>query len=341
MGASHKNSESDDYQLKETLPNDLGKTFVYDRVADNIARISQSNETFVRANNENVLSRTRLLSGIVTIIIASVPAFISVLISIIFADFRQLSPPNVILPAPPSSPSVIEAPQIELIKDGKLNIGILKESLIFSDRLTSKNQERTYFFTINKPSNVSLYLDNVTNELGMRLYVDTNGNKVIDSGEQIDSVLAYSNSTGAISRTLGVDSYIVTVQFKGSNSDYTLQLVNNTNDAINLGSLPERKTFSDTVFLNRKNRKKYYLFSLMSPSNVNILLDRVTNEVGMWLYVDTNGNGVIDLGKQIDSASADSNSAGTIKRSLGANNYILVVQERGGNTNYTVTVTSQ
>jgi uncharacterized membrane protein len=175
----------------------------------------------------------------------------------------------------------------------------------------------------------------------MWLYVDTNGNKVIDSGEQIDSTSAYSTSTGTISRTLGPDSYIATVQFKGGNSDYNLQLVNNTNDAINLKSLQERKTFSHTGSLNRQNRQKYYLFSLQSTSNVNVVLDQVTNQVGMWLYVDTNGNGVIDYGEQIDSVSAYSTSAGTIKRSLGADDYILQVQEKGGNTNYTVTLTSQ
>ena len=246
-------------------------------------------------------------------------------------------------PSPPSkkTPDIESKPVVEPKKSSDPNIGSLKESLIFSDRLTSQDQERTYFFTIDKPSNVSLYLDNVTNELGMSLYVDTNGNGVIDSGEQIDSASAYSNSTGAINRTLGPDRYIATVRFKGGNSNYNLQVVNNTHDAINVGALQERKSFSDTVALNRQNRKKYYFFSLKSTSNVNIVLNQVTNEVGMWLYVDTNGNGVIDSGEQIDSASAYSNSAGTIKRSLGADNYILVVIEKGGNTNSTVTMTAQ
>ncbi|MCU0543898.1 MAG: hypothetical protein MUE44_17245 [Oscillatoriaceae cyanobacterium Prado104] len=105
--------------------------------------------------------------------------------------------------------------------------------------------------------------------------------------------------------------------------------------------MQDRKSFSDTVTLNRQNRGKFYLFRLKITSNVNIVLDRVTNEVGMWLYVDTNGNGVIDANEKIDSASAYSNSPGTIKGILGADNYILVVQEQGGNTNYTVTVTAQ
>ena len=244
---------------------------------------------------------------------------------------------------PPTKTSDIEQkPVVESKKSSDPNIGILKESRIFSDRLTSKDQEKIYFFTIDKkPSNVSLYLDQVTNEVGMWLYVDTNGNKVIDPGEQIDSASAYSNSTGTISKMLGADSYIATVLFKGGNTNYNFQIINNTNDAVKVGELPDRKTFSETSSLNRQNRKKYYRFTLKSTSNVNISLDRVTNEVGMWLYVDTNGNGVIDSGEQVDSASAYSNSTGTIKRSLGADDYILVVQETGANTNYTVTMTSQ
>jgi hypothetical protein len=246
-------------------------------------------------------------------------------------------------PSPPSkkTPDIEQKPVGEPKKSSDPNIGILKESLIFSDRLTSQDQERTYFFTIDKPSNVSLYLDNVTNGLGIWLYVDTNGNGVIDANEQIDSASAYSNSTGAINITLGPDRYIATVRFKGGNSDYNLQFVNNTHDAINVGDLQERKSFSNTVALNRQNRKKYYFFSLNSTTNVNIVLGEVTNQVKMWLYVDTNGNGVIDANEQIDSASAYSNSPGTIKRSLGADNYILVVVEQGGNTNYTVTMTAQ
>ena len=244
-------------------------------------------------------------------------------------------------PSPTKTPDIDQKPVVEPKKSTDPNIGILKESRIFSDRLTSKDQEKSYFFTINKSSNVSLYLDQVTNQVGMWLYVDTNGNKIIDSGEQIDSTSAYSNSTGTISRTLGPDNYIATVQFKGGNSDYNLQIVNNTSDAINVKSLQDRKTFSDSGSLNRQNRQKYYLFSLKSTSNVNLILDQVTNQVGMWLYVDTNGNGVIDSGEQIDSVSAYSNSIGTIKRNLGGDNYIVVVQEKGGNTNYTVTMTSQ
>ena len=244
-------------------------------------------------------------------------------------------------PTPAKTPETNQKPVEEPQKSGDPNIGLLKERRTFQDRLTSKDNQKFYYFSVDKPSNVSLYLDNITNDVGMWLYVDTNGNKVIDPGEQIDSASAYSNSTGTISKMLGADSYIATVLFKGGNTNYNFQIINNTNDAVKVGELPDRKTFSETSSLNRQNRKKYYQFTLKSTSNVNISLDRVTNEVGMWLYVDTNGNGVIDSGEQVDSASAYSNSTGTIKRSLGADDYILVVQEKGGNTNYTVNMTAQ
>jgi len=258
------------------------------------------------------------------------------------------SPTSISSPAPVSpSPTPAKTPETnqkaveEPQKSGDPNIGLLKERGTFQDRLTSKDNQKYYYFSIDKPSNVSLYLDNVTNEVGMLLYVDTNGNKVIDSGEQIDGASAYSNSTGTIRKMLGADSYIATVLFKGGNTNYNLQIINNTNDAVKVGELTASKSFSETGSLNRKNRQKYYRFTLKSTSNVNISLDQVTNEVGMWLYVDTNGNGVIDSGEQVDSASAYSNSTGTIKRSLGADDYILVVQEKGGNTNYTVNMTAQ
>jgi hypothetical protein len=53
MGVNSKNSQSDDYQLKETRQDELGKTFVYDRLEDNIDRISESNETHIYAKAKN------------------------------------------------------------------------------------------------------------------------------------------------------------------------------------------------------------------------------------------------------------------------------------------------
>ena len=74
---------------------------------------------------------------------------------------------------------------------------------------------------------------------------------------------------------------------------------------------------------------------------VNLSLDRVTNQVSMRLYVDTNGNGVIDSNEHVASATAyNSGSSGVIRRRLGADNYFVVIGESRGNTNYRLTMFS-
>jgi hypothetical protein len=44
MGASGKYPESNDYKLKETLQDEIGKTFVYDLVEDNVDKNSALNK---------------------------------------------------------------------------------------------------------------------------------------------------------------------------------------------------------------------------------------------------------------------------------------------------------
>ncbi len=44
MGISSKDSESNNYKLRRTVQNELGNTFVYDRVEDNIDKASVLNQ---------------------------------------------------------------------------------------------------------------------------------------------------------------------------------------------------------------------------------------------------------------------------------------------------------
>lgn len=251
--------------------------------------------------------------------------------------------PTVILP--PSSPSPIPSqelpnndstPAVEASNCNSPNIGVLKSACSFNNRVSYSNQEQSYFFNLDKPSDISIYLDNVTSSVGMRLYVDTNGNGVIDSGESLDSATAYSSAVGVIKRTLGIDKYIVVVKFNNGNSDYNLQFVNNTHEAKNVGSLKGTQSFIGSI--NRNSREKYYKFSLSNTSDFKLFLDEVTNNLSMRLYVDKNGNGIIDSGESLDSATAYSSNAGVIKQRLGADNYFVVITETGKNTYYKLTM---
>lgn len=150
----------------------------------------------------------------------------------------SLSPPIQVSPtatkdlptviSPPSSPSPIPSqelpnndstPAVEASNCNSPNIGVLKSACSFNNRVSYSNQEQFYFFNLDKPSDISIYLDNVTSSVGMRLYVDTNGNGVIDSGESLDSATAYSSAVGAIKGTLGIDKYIVVVKFNNGSLD--------------------------------------------------------------------------------------------------------------------------
>jgi hypothetical protein len=240
-------------------------------------------------------------------------------------------------PTPTKKPDVDQNSPAEAQSYNSNNIEILN-TRVFTDRVSYNQQEKYYFFSLDSPSNVSLYLDKVTSEVSMGLAVDTNGNGVIDSNENLASDSAYSSRPGVISQTLGADKYIVVVKFRGGNSDYTLQLINKTNEAENVGILKGTRTFNGSM--NPNNRVKYYKFSLSSLSNVNLYLDKVTNEVGMELYVDKNGNGVIDSNERLASDSAYSSRPGKISQALGADSYFVVIYEKRGNTDYTLNMSS-
>lgn len=251
----------------------------------------------------------------------------------------ETSPPTSPSPIPTQEPANISStPVIEALNCNSSNIGVLKTTCSFNDRVSSSKQEQYYFFRLDSPSNVSLYLDKVTNQVKMSLYVDTNGNGVIDSNEGLESSYAYSSRPGVIKQTLGVDKYIVVVQFGGGNSDYNLQIINNTSEAVNVGLLKGHKAFSG--FVGRTKREKYYRFNLSSTSNISLSLDKVINQVKMFLCVDTNGNGVIDNNECLDTAYAYSSRPAIIKKTLGADNYFVVVQQKGGNTEYNLTMSS-
>jgi hypothetical protein len=216
----------------------------------------------------------------------------------------------------------------------KFDIGVLNGNQEYQDRVSYEIQEKYYFFRIDKNSNVKLYLDGVTSEVGMWLYVDTNGNGEIDNGEELASVSAYSSRSGIINQNLAADTYIVKVKFQRQNSDYNIQLVNQTSLTKNIGLLQENKI--DKGFLNRDNRVQYYQFTLSETKNVRLSLSDVTSQVGMFLYADKNANGVINDNEQLGSVSAYSSRAGEIRQDLAPDNYFLVISKEQQNTEYTL-----
>ena len=217
----------------------------------------------------------------------------------------------------------------------KLDIGVLNGKKEYQDRVSYEIQEKYYFFSIDKTSNVKLYLDGVTSEVWMGLYVDTNGNGSIDNGEELMIAITDNTKSAIINKDLAANSYIVKVKFQNLSSDYTIQLVNQTSLTKNIGLLQDNKIYKG--FLSRDNRVEHYQFNLSDTKNVRLSLSDVTSEVWMGLYVDTNGNGVMDGSERLDSARAYSSQAGEIRRDLAPDNYFLAIsKEKQENTEYTL-----
>ncbi|MCL1469380.1 pre-peptidase C-terminal domain-containing protein [Argonema antarcticum] len=140
-------------------------------------------------------------------------------------------------------------------------------------------------------------------------------------------------------RSLGAGTYFVRLQpdSEGRNTNYSLGLTaNNTRDGlIDGGLLNGSRTFNE--FVGRTDRQDFYRFVLGSPSNFRLTLNGTTANVGVTLYVDTNGNGQIDSNEYVNDRTVGSGGTESFSRSLGADTYFVVVSTgSSSNSNYTL-----
>ncbi|MCL1467731.1 hypothetical protein [Argonema galeatum] len=219
------------------------------------------------------------------------------------------------------------------------NVDVLTGTRNFNEFVGFNDRDDYYRFSLQLPSAFILSLDSTTANVGVTLYQDTNGNGQIDSNEFVDDRTAFSGSTASISRTLGAGTYFVRLQpdSQGRNTNYSLGLTaNNTRDGlIDGGLLNGSRTFNE--FVGRTDRQDFYRFVLGSPSNFRLTLNGTTANVGVTLYVDTNGNGQIDSNEFVDDRTAFSGGSASFSRSLGADTYFVVVSTgSSSNSNYTL-----
>jgi hypothetical protein len=103
----------------------------------------------------------------------------------------------------------------------------------------------------------------------------------------------------------------------------------------NIGELQGTRIFEDR--LTTEKQKQCYHFNLSKSSNTSFYVDRVTEGAGISskLAVDTNHNGVIDDGENINSMTTyGGGSIGSIHELLGADPYSFCVDVKGRNTDY-------
>ncbi|WP_081846336.1 pre-peptidase C-terminal domain-containing protein [Planktothrix agardhii] len=225
-----------------------------------------------------------------------------------------------------------------------LNIGVLNGTVTSNEFVGNTDTKDYYRFGVASPINFSLYLDGLGADANVNLYQDSNNNGVIDSNE---SSIDYSSQGGtaseSITRNLGIGNYFVLVQpaSQGSNTNYTLRLVNETSEAVNIGVLGGTRTFNE--FVGRNDPVDYYRFSLNSPRTFTLSLDGLSADANVNLYQDSNDNGVIDSNESsIDYSSQGGTNSESITRNLGIGNYFVLIESgsESSNTNYNLTLSA-
>ena len=250
-------------------------------------------------------------------------------------SFPAPQTPAPVSPSPtPVKVSVDEKPCTVEQNGSTANLGFLNSSCTFTGNLNSNNQESIYRFKTDNPSNISLYLGNVNSEVEMSLYEDQTGTGV-KSG-RLESSSAINSKMGIIGRELSVGNYIVVIRSKVRETQYSLQLVNNTSQAKNLNFLQGSIPLTGSVSSN--NQRRYYRFKLANPSDINLSLDGVNSEVGMSLYEDQSGTGVTS--GRLEPSSAFKDKPAIIKRNLSVGNYIVVIGFMARDSNYNLTIST-
>jgi len=202
--------------------------------------------------------------------------------------------------------------------------------------LSSQKDKERYEFTLGNPAIVNFYLEEVENETLIGLYDDDGNGSPANYAIANDSAIQVK--PGKITTYLKSGKYFVFIQRKGGDTSYKLLGINYTARNKDLGSLKTRTPINDKSSLDRENRQQFYRFHLGNPGTVNLELKGVQNETRIRLYND-NGNGLPENNAIADN-TATSPNPGKIEIKLKTGYYIILVSTQGGDTPYSLSVTT-
>lgn len=206
--------------------------------------------------------------------------------------------------------------------------------------LNASNTQDSYTFSLSSTQSLSIALSGLSADGDIRLFRGSSINGNIERTEVIAASLNTSSANDTINRVLGPGNYIVDV-FQGTanaNTAYDLTLsTDNLSNTFNLGNLNSAQTFAGAVDSN--NTIDRYRFALTSVSDLNLALNGLSHDADLYLGRDSNNNGRIDTGEQIDVSNRVFNVAEAIQQiSLGAGNYVAEVRQfdtsNNGDTHY-------
>jgi hypothetical protein len=199
-----------------------------------------------------------------------------------------------------------------------------------------------YKFSLNAVSDFNANISGTPGSALLYLYRDNNNNGLTDSNERLGST--YSEQDGNnIAKLLIPGSYFVSIEKYNTTTRYDLVL-NATPypdytiavdpgdrplTARDLGIFPGSFTAKD--YVGDLDKGDYYKFTLNQTKNFNASFSAVSGNLRMALYRDSNNNGLIDNGEQLDVEFDDQ---ANISQSLTSGIYFLSIEQYSGSTRY-------
>ncbi|MCL1465484.1 PPC domain-containing protein [Argonema galeatum] len=235
------------------------------------------------------------------------------------------------------------------------DLGSLRTRPTLNDFVGTPDPEDYYSFNLDRPSNLNLTLNGLSNNATLKLFADVNLNNAIEPGEELNSVSGSSSNPASINRNLAQGRYYVDV-VTGSpttNTSYSLSLAATTiptttasdpgstpGTALNVDALTGTRNYQD--FVGTTDRQDFYRFVLNNTlNNFNLSLNGVSDTAVANLYGDSNNNGSVDPGEFLASTTASSSSVGSLARSLGAGTYFVEITTSPiANTSYNLSLTA-
>jgi Bacterial pre-peptidase C-terminal domain len=226
-------------------------------------------------------------------------------------------------------------------KDAR-NLGVVNGSVTVRDFVGTSDPRDIYRFQLNSNNDtIALALTGLTADADIYISRDANNNGVYDPGEAIG--YAYSpGTTSDITYLQGMlpgTYYVQVVQYRGD-TNYTLgistSLGNSNNSPADIGPLNTWRSVSGTLTAN--DAIDYYHFSLAATTNLTLNASGLTNRANVLVIQDANNDGIWNSG---DFVRQTISSDGTVNLSgLGAGNYFLGTFRTGGDTSYTLQLSS-
>ncbi len=96
-----------------------------------------------------------------------------------------------------------------------LNINISSQSSVFTDSITTSQQNDYYRFSLQGRSSFNLALNGLQQDLDVQLIKDANGNGVVEAGDAIASSRLYNQNPESIDATLETGTYYIRVYAYG------------------------------------------------------------------------------------------------------------------------------